>query len=179
MRARLLAAALTILGRDGPAAFTVRNITDEAGCSTTGVYTWFGSKTALVEAVFIEGFESFDRTVSPLIAVDLWQTAVAYRSWALSNPTQYLVMFGRAVPDFQPSDAALERATESFQHLVDGMAVHGADDPIGAAYHAYASVHGYMMLELVDLANVGGDPEELYRAGMARLLMSLQLPERD
>ncbi|MFV0257968.1 MAG: TetR/AcrR family transcriptional regulator [Acidimicrobiales bacterium] len=177
MRARLLTAALTVLGRDGAAAFTVRNITDEAGCSTTGVYTWFGSKMGLVEEVFLDGFESFDRTVSPLLPVDLWRAGAAYRSWALANPTQYLVMFGRAVPDFAPSETALARATESFQHLVDGMAAHGADDPMESAYHAYATVHGYVMLELVDMAAVAGDPAALYQAGLARMLAALGLPE--
>ena len=62
MHVTLVRAALTVLQRDGAAALTVRNITAEAGCSTTGIYTYFGGKQGLVEAIFVEGFESFDRT---------------------------------------------------------------------------------------------------------------------
>ncbi len=95
-----------MLQRDGAAALTVRNITAEAGCSTTGVYTYFGGKHGLVEAIFVEGFESFDRASAPLLeADDLLAAGPRYRRWALANPTQYMVMFGRAVPDFVPSEA--------------------------------------------------------------------------
>ncbi|MEJ7799359.1 MAG: TetR/AcrR family transcriptional regulator, partial [Ilumatobacter sp.] len=61
MRTILLEAALAVLRRDGAAALTVRALTEEAGCSTTGVYTYFGGKHGIVEAIFVDGFESFDR----------------------------------------------------------------------------------------------------------------------
>ena len=70
MHVTLVRAALTVLQRDGAAALTVRNITAEAGCSTTGIYTYFGGKQGLVEAIFVEGFESFDRTVQPQLLAD-------------------------------------------------------------------------------------------------------------
>ena len=130
MRGHLLDAALTVLQRDGPAALTVRNITDEAGCSTTGIYTHFGGKNGLVEAILLDGFESFDEALGPAYADDdLLAASRAYRRWALANPTHYLVMFGRAVPDFEPSDQALARAYGSFDALIQAMARHGADDP--------------------------------------------------
>ena len=61
MHVTLVRRRSTVLQRDGAAALTVRNITAEAGCSTTGIYTYFGGKHGLVEAIFVEGFESFDR----------------------------------------------------------------------------------------------------------------------
>ena len=42
------------------AALTVRNVAAAAGCSTTGVYTYFGGKDGLVDAIFVDGFEKFD-----------------------------------------------------------------------------------------------------------------------
>ena len=90
------------------AALTVRNVASEAGCSTTGIYTYFGGKNGLVEAIFVEGFESFDAATAPFMEVDdLAGGCRAYREWALANPTQYMVMFGRAVPDFVPSGDTL------------------------------------------------------------------------
>ena len=59
MRDRLVAAALEVLQREGAAALTVRNITQLAGCSTTGVYTYFGGKQGLVEAIYLDGFDAF------------------------------------------------------------------------------------------------------------------------
>jgi len=169
MRAALLHAALTVLQRDGAAALTVRSITAEAGCSTTGVYTYFGGKHGLVEAIYVEGFDSFDDAVSSSYAVgDLIEAGRAYRRWALANPTHYLVMFGRAVPDFAPSAVAQQRASRSFDRLVAAVALAGAVEPQASAYHLFATVHGYVMLELVGIAPLGFEVfDELYKVGLA------------
>jgi AcrR family transcriptional regulator len=169
MRDRLLESALAVLREDGAASLTVRAITDRAGCSTTGVYTHFGGKHGLVEAIYLDGFESFDRAVSArLLDGDLLDAGRAYRQWALANPMHYLVMFGRAVPDFVPSAAARERGLQSFNALVDAVAATGATDPGGAAYRLYATVHGYVMLELVGMGPADPDMlDELYEIGLA------------
>lgn len=148
MQATLLDAALAILRDAGAAALTVRNVTAAAGCSTSAIYTHFGGKHGLVEAIYLDGFESFDRHVSNCLAGDLAAAGAAYRAWALANPTHYLVMWGRAVPDFEPSDPARRRAYRSFEMLVDAWRTAGATQPLQSAYHAWATMHGYVMLEL-------------------------------
>jgi len=181
MRRTLLEAALSVLQHDGAAALTVRNITDRAGCSTTGIYTHFGGKHGLVEAIFLDGFESFDESLTPHYhSGDLAEAGRAYRRWALANPTHYLVMFGRAVPDFEPSERAAQRAAVSFQFLVDAVAdattVPGDIDPPAAAYHLYATVHGYVMLELVGMGPADtGSLDELYENGLTRALRGIGL----
>lgn len=169
MRTVLLDAALTVLRRDGAAALTVRALTEEAGCSTTGVYTYFGGKHGIVEAIFVDGFESFDHALDDSYrAGDLIEAGRVYRRWALANPMHYLVMFGRAVPDFVPSDQARERGLQSFQALVDAVASTGVSDARSAAYRLYATVHGYVMLELVGMGPVDADElDGLYEVGLA------------
>ena len=104
----------------------------------------------------------------------------AYRQWALANPTHYLVMFGRAVPDYEPSDGAGEKAGASFQALIEAVAVTGAAptdlEALGAAYHLYATVHGYVMLELVGMGPVDGEHiDKVYENGLRRALESIGL----
>lgn len=172
MRQALVQAALTVLQRDGAAALTVRNITSEAGCSTTGVYTYFGGKNGLVEAIFVEGFESFDRAVKPhLEANRIDQAGRAYRRWALENPTQYMVMFGRAVPDFTPSEPARMRGLQSFLDLAEAMRrARPGDDYAERAYHLFATVHGYVMLELSGMgALTSSESDELYERALVAL----------
>lgn len=172
MRAELVRAALVVLQRDGAAGLTVRNITSEAGCSTTGVYTYFGGKHGLVEAIFVQGFDSFDGAVLPgLEAGDLAAAGRAYRRWALDHRTQYMVMFGRAVPDYVPSGAARERALLSFARLADGVRrVAPGDDVTERAYHLFATVHGYVMLEMAEMsAATGSDTEKLYERALQSL----------
>jgi AcrR family transcriptional regulator len=172
MRAELVRAALTVLQRDGAAALTVRNITAEAGCSTTGVYTYFGGKNGLVEAIFMEGFESFDRAVKPsLEANEITAAGRAYRQWALANPTQYMVMFGRAVPDFTPSERARNRALESFNDLAEAIRrASGSGDYAERAFHVFATVHGYVMLELAGMgASTREESDDLYERALIAL----------
>jgi AcrR family transcriptional regulator len=172
MRAELVRAALAVLQRDGAAALTVRSITAEAGCSTTGVYTYFGGKNGLVEAIFVEGFESFDRAVKPLLeANEIVAGGRAYRRWALANPTQYMVMFGRAVPDFTPSETARNRALESFNDLAEAIRrANPRDDYAELAFHVFATVHGYVMLELAGMgARTREESDDLYERALVAL----------
>lgn len=175
MRRQLLDAALTVLRRDGAPGLTVRHIAEEAGCSTTGIYTHFGGKQGLVEAIFLEGFDSFDDALRPHYRQgDLLGAGRSYRKWATANTTHYLVMFGRAVPDFAPSEQARERAQLSFEALVAAVADIGAAEPEAAAYHLYATVHGYVMLELVDLGpDEPSTRDRLYEAGLAASVVGL------
>ena len=178
MRQTLLDAALHVLQHDGAAGLTVRNITERAGCSTTGIYTYFGGKHGLVDAIYLQGFESFDEALAPYYRNgDLIGAGRAYRRWALDNPMHYLVMFGRAVPDYTPGEEAARRGSESFEALIEAVATAGSKDPEEAAYHLYAASHGYVMLELV-MMGPAEDPErveELHENGMQRALQGIGL----
>ena len=175
MKRRLLDAALTVLRRDGAACLTVRNITAQAGCSTTGVYTYFDGKNGLVEAIYLDGFASFDKAVAGhLNNDDMLGAGHAYRRWALDNPMHYLVMFGSAVPEYVPSEAARTAATRSFDALVAAVRRLGAGERAEAeAYHVYATVHGYVMLELVQAGpDSGVSAESLFAEGLTHLSRS-------
>lgn len=181
-RSALLAAALEILRKHGAGAMTVRSVANAAGCSTTGVYTWFGGKTGLVEAIFIDGFQNFGETIraatpdgsgdKPLVGM-----ALAYRSWALAHPTQYMVMFGGAVPDYEPSAQALAIAIGTFEDLVvatrssmDALDLDGTAQDI--AHHLWAGIHGYVSLELarMDMTNSDQQRADRFLLGLTRLM---------
>jgi AcrR family transcriptional regulator len=185
-RTVILRAAIGIVQREGAVALTVRNVAAAAGCSTTGVYTYFGGKDGLVDAIFVDGFEKFDAAL--VAAADglgpmdgLYATGEAYRAWALANPTQYQMMFTRAVPDFVATDAAQARALQSFEALVGRVdrAIDSGDlaehDAVEVAMHVWATVHGYVMLELMQMQPpTAPAPSPTYTAGLARVFDGLR-----
>jgi AcrR family transcriptional regulator len=189
MREAILAAAVDILHRHGAGALTVRSVSAAAGCSTSGVYTWFGGKNGLIEAIFVDGFQRFGAAQRDVTrnhnrgAGDLERYAQAYRPWALANPTHYMVMFGKAVPDFQPSDDALAAAAETFDYLVTAAREVISDtaeggDPVEVAHHLWAGVHGYVSLELAGMDDAAVRPNERARrfgVGIERLLRGCAL----
>lgn len=173
---RLLDSALTVLRRDGPGALTMRAVADQAGCSTTGIYTRFGSKSGLVEAITVHGLDALDQAMAPAYrSGDPMRLALAYRRWALANPNLYLVMFARAVPDHEPSESTFERGSRSFEALTLLLANQGFADPSSVAYHLYATVHGHVMLELVGFGPADGDElEPWYEIGMNLVMNGLR-----
>src|SRR5215213_5805048 len=63
-REALLAAAHDLLAREGAAALTVRRIAAAAGVSTMNVYSRFGGKDGVLDALLIEGFEKLTEVIN-------------------------------------------------------------------------------------------------------------------
>lgn len=165
---------MQILRDEGAARLNVRRVAELADCSTTGIYTHFGNKNGLVSAIFVEGFESFDAALAECHrAGDIAGGAHVYRAWAIANPMHYLVMFGRAVPDFAPDTVAVERAGRSFRALSSAMSIAGASEPTSAALHLYATMHGYVMLELAGLAPPTFDGQASFVRGVGATIDQL------
>ncbi|MEU6999050.1 TetR/AcrR family transcriptional regulator [Nonomuraea sp. NPDC046570] len=111
LRARLLDVAVNLLASDGPDSLSMRRIATEAGCSTTVIYTMFGSREGLAEALYLEGFERFRRYLESVpVRRDpldyLYALGPAYREACAAEPGFYSLMFERAIPGFEPSERA-------------------------------------------------------------------------
>jgi AcrR family transcriptional regulator len=158
-REEILRAALAILSEQGHGGLTVRNVAARAGCSTIGVYTWFGGKDGLVDAILIDGYERFAaalraaRPTRSTLGVLVGQGR-AYRKWALAHRTSYEVMFMGAVPGHEPSDEASAAGLVAFALLHDavvdaqsrGLVRPGNADAI--ALTMWGLVHGLVAIEL-------------------------------
>ncbi|MGH8999753.1 MAG: TetR/AcrR family transcriptional regulator [Acidimicrobiia bacterium] len=185
-RSTVMAAALRLLREEGPTALRVRRVAHEAGCSTMGVYTHFGGKDGLVEALWLDGFRRFAAALAAVPRrgdpmVRLRRLATTYREWALSKPTHYQLMFARSVPEFEPSAEALTQARGTFVVLVETVAAaqgSGAlhpGDPEDVALALWGLVHGLVMIELAGIAPSEGptDPAALYRSAVEMMLTGL------
>ncbi|WP_214413132.1 TetR/AcrR family transcriptional regulator [Sphaerisporangium fuscum] len=158
LRSRLIAVAGELLLTDGPDSLTVRRIAAEAGCATTVVYTMFGNKEGLAEALYLEGFERFRRRLAavprhPDPLEYLVSLGPAYRDACLAEPGYYSVMFEKAIPGFEPSERARTLARAAVNVLDRAIA-----DCISAGYLVptqprkiadclWAAAHGAVSLE--------------------------------
>jgi AcrR family transcriptional regulator len=158
LRGTVLEAASALLAEEGPEALTVRRIAARAGCSTMGLYTSFGGKNGVVDALYNDGFtmlrerlETIEATADPL--ADLRLGCAAYRAMALEHPTYYRVMFDRAVPDHEPPPESLVNCLRTLgileshvQHAIDKGRFRG--DAVEIAHAVWATCHGLVSLEL-------------------------------
>jgi AcrR family transcriptional regulator len=135
----------------------LRPLAAACGCTTSTIYSLFGSRDGLIQAVreYVEASFSKNQHDVPTTGdptADLMNLGRAYRSWATANPTLYQVMFGRlAEPGCAPPGLP---AHGSIGPLVDavGRAVSGGKLGGGRIEQItrsiWAGVHGWAMLEL-------------------------------
>lgn len=164
-RQRILEAATELLASKGAEGLRVREVAAAADCSTMGVYSHFGGKHGLVEAIFVDGFERFEIVLRTSCSgppeTQFEQLTLAYRDWAFENPGAYAVMFAGAVPGFEPSTEALEVALHAFQVVVDCVEVQQdagtvtEKDTYLIAHTLWALVHGLVMIEFAGMVPNG------------------------
>jgi AcrR family transcriptional regulator len=159
LRVKLLDRAGELLSAEGPKALSLRKLAADVGTSTTAVYSLFGSKPDLVNALYVEGFRRFQTRTEAVELTgdpveDLVRLGLAYRASALADPQLYSIMFTNAVPGFEPSAeaAALGRANlapleESVRAGVES-GVFADIDPDVIAVSCWGFVHGLVSLEL-------------------------------
>lgn len=159
LRSTLLDTASRLLAAEGATSLTVRRIAAEVGCSTTVLYTMFGSKNGIADGLYREGFERFRRRLDSLppepdLLARVYQLAWAYRDSALAEPNYYRVMFAHAIPGFTPDSEALAAADAGFTVLIDAAAacidagIFVPSDPAEVAKVLWAAAHGVVSLEL-------------------------------
>src|SRR2546430_17013286 len=139
---QFVGAGLRVLAERGAAELTVRRVAEAAGASTMGIYTRFGSRAGMLEAIYRRGFELLrDALVEARDAAPAGQRilplATAYRRFALANPPLYALLFERPLPDFDPSPQARTEALAMTSGVLTDEVPHPA-----RAYPARATADG-------------------------------------
>jgi AcrR family transcriptional regulator len=106
-RGRLLAAAARLSADEGWEAVSVRRVADQAGTTTRAVYSLFGSKQGLEQALHTAMFERLrelmrqtPKTDDP--RADLLALRHAYRQWATERPERYAALMRFTGPRAAP-----------------------------------------------------------------------------
>ena len=178
-RRAILDQASQLLANSGPEALTMRKLSQCIGASTIVLYTHFRDKQAILDELYLEGFERLRADLAQVAPGDdplqhVMDLGRAYRRSAVDNPTYYQIMFTRCVPGFDPSPHSRETSKQSFlilaravQRCMDaGVAPQG--DAAQVAHTLWGTLHGLISLELF-----GYMPAAI--SGEARLEHALQI----
>lgn len=172
MRERVLRVADEVLDAAGPDALSLRKIAELAGTSTQAVYTQFGGKPGLADAMYRSGYQRLADELDALPGLtdpieQLRALALAYRRVALANPEHYKLMTGRPIADYDPPRDSLRFAASTMEPLVDTVRAACASgalegDPRTVAMRLWAAGHGRVSLELHGLVEVDDDEANDY-----------------
>ena len=159
-RAALLAAAEDLIQNHGANAASVRAVADAVGTTTRAVYSVFGSKDGMLEALATRLFEmlseaidacpSTDDPVADIVTISL----DGFRRTALEHPSLYGLVFLRVVPDLRLGPEFSAVASGAFGRLAAHIARLEGDGRLGqlsvgeAAAAVHALTEGLASMEL-------------------------------
>jgi AcrR family transcriptional regulator len=185
-RRPVLEAAARLLAEEGPHGLSLRRIAAEAGGSTQLVYTLFGGKPGLADALYGEGFGRLAAACRAALAEcpppgdpeRLMAIGRAYRTFAQAEPAFFAVMFGKAIPDFTPTSATSGRCrANTFGSLVAevqacldaGTLTGGSAEEL--ARLCWVTVHGVSALEAAGMLRAD-DPDAFVEEALRTPLLA-------
>jgi AcrR family transcriptional regulator len=111
----------------GAAALSLRAIARDLKISAPAIYNYFPDRDALVTALIIDAYTSFgdsqldarDTIPGSDVQARLNAIGMAYRTWALTYPQRYQLIFGTPIPGYEaPMMEVLPSAARSLSALV-------------------------------------------------------------
>ncbi|MDN5860540.1 MAG: TetR/AcrR family transcriptional regulator [Pseudonocardia sp.] len=121
--AALLDEALTLLRKGGPAAVSVRAVAEAAGTSVRAVYTVFGSKQALIDALAQRGYNRLSALVNGVEqtedpAGDLMAAGLrGFRAFALEEPALFRLTFEQIPAELLAHEDVARAGYDSYRAL--------------------------------------------------------------
>jgi AcrR family transcriptional regulator len=133
-RAEILQAAWKLARDKGLAALTLRDLADAVEMRAPSLYSYFGSKHAIYDAMFADGNQRLWEYVQqqpvgsdPRGRLRVWLGA--FVRFCCDDPALYQLLFQRTIPGFEPSQASMKLAIRSLDWGRAVLADAAVDDP--------------------------------------------------
>jgi len=187
-RDALLAAAEQLVEQGGVGALSVRAVADAIGVSTRAVYSTFGSKEGLLEALAKRSFEMLRDDIAALPhtndpARDLVQAALTvFRPMAVEHPSLFRIAFLRAAPDVELGPDTADAARSGYDLLtgrvqrLDEAGLLGGRDVQDATVEFNALCFGMAVTELLNPSQLRPNPQRAWRAAFDTLISGFRAP---
>jgi AcrR family transcriptional regulator len=126
VRNEIKAMARTHMARDGAAALSLRAVATDLGLSSAALYYYFPNRDVLITALIVDAFRSLGQALRDAdrpdadIGARLKAVMLAYRTWAVSHPAEYSLLFGTPIPGYvAPEEITAPEALAAFVPLID------------------------------------------------------------
>jgi len=183
--AALMAAAERAIQQDGVDALSVRGVAADVGTTTRAVYSVFGSKSGLVDALASRAFELLHEGLDALPvtddpAADLVEAGLMFRRFATGHPSLFALGFLQhrmASPAVRRTATdALDVLRQRVQRLADAGRL-GGRTVESATRQFDALCEGLAFVELRGWPIPGG-VEAMWREGLGALVAGFAAPLR-
>lgn len=122
--AAILGESMGHLAREGASGLSLRAVARELGMASSAIYRYFASRDELLTALIVQAYdelgEAAERAASQSGSPRMrWlATCTAIRTWALSHPHRYALIFGTPVPGYAAPESTTESGTRASRALL-------------------------------------------------------------
>jgi AcrR family transcriptional regulator len=133
-RDAILDAAWDLVGQEGLAGFSLRDLARSAGITPPTVYAYFESKNAIYDAMFGQAATQFaermDEPYDEAAPHELLRASVRrFFDFCTTNPARYQLLFQRTLPGFEPTSESYAPAVRALAGAADLLALNGVTEP--------------------------------------------------
>jgi AcrR family transcriptional regulator len=139
--ARILEIGRRHLAEHGAAALSLRAVTRDLGMVSSAVYRYVTNRDELLTLLLVDSYGAQADAVDAAVATAsdqpwderLVTAAVAFRAWAVAEPSRYALLYGSPVPGYAaPAEVTVEPGTRVVATLLrlvgEGLAAGGVTD---------------------------------------------------
>jgi AcrR family transcriptional regulator len=114
----------------GTAAISLNGIARAMELTSPALYRYYASRDELITALIIDTYNALADALEEASAAHpanayaqkLFDTSLAYRAWALTHPTDFLLIYGNPIPGYQlPSEQAMAAAQRVYAAFLGTM----------------------------------------------------------
>ncbi|MBO3088268.1 TetR/AcrR family transcriptional regulator [Cellulomonas dongxiuzhuiae] len=160
----IVAAAWDILEAEGVSGLTMQAVAARCGVRAPSLYKRVRDRDALLALVAVAAVDELARRLGA--AATLADIARTYRAFAHERPQAF-----RLIQSAGTDRASLARASEPVLRIAAGLV--GEADALPAARLLTAWATGFLTMELAGAFRLGGDVDEAFEYGLARLTAAL------
>jgi AcrR family transcriptional regulator len=175
----IVRAGCDLLESDGVAGLSMQAVADRVGVRAPSLYKRVRSRDDLIrligEATLADLAARLDAVAEAEPSVDpverLTRLAHAVRAFARASPAAYRLVFSPPSADAAASPESITRSATAVLAVAADLA--GPDDALAAARTVTAWTTGFIGMELAGAFRLGGDVDQAYAYGIARIAAAL------
>jgi AcrR family transcriptional regulator len=135
-QAEIIAAAWDLVRANGLAGLAMRDLGDRVGMKAQSIYSYFGSKLDIYDAMFHEGYMAFEASADEALNLaggdrvgKAHAMAHTFFDFCTSDPVRYQLLFQRTIPEFEPSAESFAVALRVYEATAASLGDIGITDP--------------------------------------------------
>lgn len=130
IREEIKAIARQHMATEGTAAISLRAIARDMEMTAPALYRYFPSRDDLITALIVDAFTALADTLQAADAAHaatapierVWAVLLAYRQWALQNPTDFQLIYGNPIPGYTaPGEVTIPQVQRGFSAIMGAM----------------------------------------------------------